>query len=147
MAAVPAADHPDIDKNLFADLYRLCREGDLEELRNVLHYEKDVLNYFLIRTQRGYTLLHETVEADQADVVQLLVVNGVSPNIRGRNGLTPLHIAASKGYVGCVRALLENGADITLQDELGVDAMTKAERSKRKDAVQQLLLSKGAFVP
>ncbi len=146
MAAVPAAEYPDIDGNLFADLGRYCREGDLDELRNALYHEKDVLNYFLIRTQRGYTLLHEAVEAEQADVVQLLLLHGVSPNIRARNGLTPLHIAASKGYVSCVRTLLENGADLTLQDELGMDVMQKAEKSKRKDGVQRLLLSKGAFV-
>ncbi len=143
MAAVPAVDHPDIDKNLFAELYRYCREGCLDELRHALYYEKDVLNYFLIRTLRGNTLLHETVEADQPDVLQLLLLHGVSPNLRARGGLTPLHVAASKGYVGCVRALLENGADMTLQDDLGSDALQKAERSKRKDLVQRLLWSKG----
>ena len=145
MAALPAADYPDIDKTLFAELYRYCLEGLLEDLRNALYYEKNVLNYFLIRTQRGNTLMHEAVDADQPDVVQLLLLHGVSPNTRARGDLTPLHLAASKGYVGCVRALLENGADITLLDDHGLSAWAKADRSKRKDTIQRLLLSNGAL--
>ena len=143
MAALPAVEHSDIDKNLFAELSRYCREGHLEFLQNALYYERDVLNYFLIRTQKGNTLIHEAVESDQGDVVQLLLLHGVSPNIRARGGLTPLHVAATKGHVGCVLALLEAGADTTLRDDIGHDAVTKAERSKKRDAVLRLLNSKG----
>jgi len=147
MAALPAVEHPDIDKTLFAELFRLCREGNLDELRNVLCYEKNVLNYFLIRTQRGSTLLHEAVECDKADTVQLLLLHSVSPNIRAKGGITPLQLAASKGHVDCVRALLEGGADISLKDDVGHDAVTKAERSKKREAVLKRLRSKGVHVP
>ena len=143
MAASPAVEQPDIDKTLFAELYRYCREGHNQELRNVLRYEKDILKYFTVRTQRGNTLLHDAVECDQADTVQLLLLHKVSPDLKARGGLTPLHIAASKGHVGCVRALLEADADIYLKDDLGHDAMSKAERSKKRDSVLKLLQSKG----
>ena len=146
MAALPAVDHPDIDKTLLAELCRLCREGNLEELRNALYYEKNVLNYFLIRLQRGNTLLHEAVECDKADTVQLLLLHSVSPNIRAKGGTTPLQLAASKGHVDCVKALLEGGADISLKDDIGHDALTKAERSKKREAVLRLLRSKGVHV-
>lgn len=141
----PAAEYPHIDRNLFADLYRLCREGHLQELQEALSYERKILDYFSVRTLRGYTLLHEAVEADQPDVVQMLLLHGVSPDLRARGGVTPLHLACSKSLVGCVRALLENGADLTLRDEFNHDALSKAEvrSSKKKEAVLKLLRSKG----
>ena len=149
MAAIyPATEHPGIDRNQFAELYRICREGRLDELRDALYYEKNILNYFGIRTQRGYTLLHEAVEADQPDIVQQLLLHGVHPNLRGKGGLTPLHIACSKSLVGCVLTLLENGADASLKDDLGHNAQGKAEirSSKKREAVMKLLRSKGIYM-
>lgn len=144
-AQFPAAEHQDIDRNLFADLYRVCREGHLNELRDVLSHEKKILDYFSVRTLRGFTLLHEAVEADQPDIVQMLLLHGVSPNLRAKGGITPLHLACSKSLVGCVKALLENGADITLRDDLGHDAQNKAEvrSSRKRESVMKLLRSKG----
>ena len=55
--------------------------------------------------------LHEAVEGDQPDVIQLLLLHGFNPNVRARGGLTPLHLAVIKAEAGCVRALIDNGAD------------------------------------
>ena len=48
-----------------------------------------------------------------------------------------------KGYVNCVRMLLEADADIRLDDELGFTVFQKAERSKRREPVLRLLRSRG----
>ena len=131
-------------RNRFAELYHMCRKGQFQLLKDALHYDRDTLIYFTVRTLRGCTLLHEAVDADQPDVVQLLILHGVNPDALARGGLTPLHIATSKCQVGCVRALIENGADITVRDDLGQDAIAKAElRSKKCEAVLKLLRSKG----
>ncbi len=147
-AQFPAAEHPDIDRNLFSELYRICREGHLNELRDALCYEKKILDYFSVRTLRGYTLLHEAVEADQPDIVQMLLLHGVSPNQRAKGGVTPLHMACSKSLVGCVKALLESDADLTLRDDLGLDALNKAEvrNSRKRESILKLLRSKGIIL-
>ncbi len=144
-AQISALEHPDIDNRLLTEILRICREGQREQLRNILNYEKDVLKYFMIRTPKGYTAIHEAVDAEQPDIVQTLLLYGVSPNIRARGGLTPLHLAASKASEGCVRALVDNGADITLKDDFGHEAMHKAEQksSRKRENVVKLLRSKG----
>ena len=110
-------------------------------MKEALYCSKEVLYY---RTAKGNTLLHEAVDADQPDVVQLLLLHGLTPDVRAKGGLTPLHMAATKGLVGCVRALVKNGADITLRDDLGQDAIAKSGlRSKKREAVLKLLRSKG----
>lgn len=48
-----------------------------------------------------------------------------------------------KGYVNCVRMLLEADANIYFEDEFGFTVFHKAERSKRREAVLRLLRSKG----
>jgi serine/threonine protein kinase len=124
------------------ELTRFCREGLYSELRYAIYYEKDMSAQLNTRTQRGNTLLHEAAEHDYPDIVQLLLLHGCPPNVRSKGGLTPLHVAAAKGHMGCVRALLENDADVTLRDDLGQNAFMKAERSKKKDVVQRLLTSR-----
>ena len=127
------------------ELSRFVREGLYSELRYAIYYEKDMSAHLSSRTARGSTLLHEAAEHDQADVVQLLLLHGCPPNVRSKGGLTPLHVAAARGHVGSVRALLENSADVTLRDDLGQNAYVKAERSKKKEEVQRLLASKGVW--
>ena len=70
-----------VDRALLLDLSRCCKEGLNEELGKIFDYQKDILKYFHIKSQRGQTLLHEACEADQADTVQLILLNGVPPDI------------------------------------------------------------------
>lgn len=147
MAALLPADVPaGLDKGVFAELHKWCKEGHIDNLKDFLYYEPDsAKRYFSLKTSKGHTLMHEAVEGDQPDVIQLLLQNGISPEQKGKNSQTPLHLAAAKGNILCVQALLEGGADLGAEDELGNTALSKAERSKRRDAVQRLLRSKGDY--
>ena len=107
-----------------------------------MYYHKELLHY---QPPPSYTsILHEAVDGDQPDVVQLLLLYGFNPDLRARGGLTPLHLAVIKANAGCIRALIDNGADITQKDDQGQDAITKAEqRNKKREAALKLLRSKG----
>jgi ankyrin repeat protein len=51
---------------------------------------------------------------------------------------TPLHLAASYGYLLCVRALIQAGADVGLCDEDGKRAIDYARRYARNEVVAYL---------
>lgn len=79
-------------------------------------------------------------------MVQLLLLHGFNPDVQASGGLTPLHLAVTKGFVDCVRALIDNGADITMKDNHGLDAISKAERSRKDNDIISYLRSKGKRV-
>ena len=81
-----------VDRTLLSDLSRCCKEGLTEELGKIFDSQKDILKYFYVKLQRGQTLLHEACEADQADTVQLILLNGVPPDIPVRRITKPKQV-------------------------------------------------------
>ena len=50
-------------------------------------------------------------------------------NHRNHSGNTPLHWAALNTHLECIKALVEAGADVTIKNDAGHDAVFLAERS------------------
>ena len=62
---------------------------------------------------RGYAPLHVAVLSGTTSVVSaVLELAKAKTDIKGRNGDTPMHLAARKGDVGMVRSLLQYGAEV-----------------------------------
>ncbi|KAL4817802.1 ankyrin repeat-containing domain protein [Aspergillus spinulosporus] len=59
-------------------------------------------------------------------------------NHRNHSGNTPLHWAALNTHLECVKVLVEAGADISIKNEAGLDAVFLAERAdwKAQEATQ-----------
>jgi ankyrin repeat protein len=65
------------------------------------------------RKRPGHTLLHHAVCDNKKEVVRLLLDEGTFVDQASRlTGLTPLHEASRRGYVGMIKLLLDSGADI-----------------------------------
>ena len=62
----------------------------------------------------GFTPLHF---ASRPEVIALLVSHGAEINTQNQFLSTPLHTPAYKGHTKTVKALIEHGADRTLQDK------------------------------
>lgn len=73
-------------------------------------------------------------------MVQLLLSHGADVNGRNNKGPTALCMAAEDGYITVCRTLLDHGADVNLDKPI-LGAVRKG-----KDAIVQLLLSRGADV-
>lgn len=61
------------------------------------------------------TPLHLACSDEEIDIVQILLHGKANPNALTASGLTPLCIAATKGFVRIAETLLKAGADIDLQ--------------------------------
>jgi ankyrin repeat protein len=65
------------------------------------------------------------VLGDHADVLRTLIAAGAPVSIANTAGVTPLHLAADRGYAGCVELLLEAGAPVDVlvpgQDATALD--------------------------
>lgn len=55
---------------------------------------------------------------------------GVDPNLRDGDGATPLHFAASRGHLSCVRWLLNHGAKLSL-DKYGKSPINDAAENQQ----------------
>ncbi|MGP7818392.1 M48 family metallopeptidase [Niallia sp. 01092] len=89
----------------------------------------------------GWTPLHYAVNSYDADAVQYLLENGANPNIKDEYlGSTVLHDAVYnyEGDTEIITLLLENGADIKIEDIDGYSALEYAEETGDNELIQIL---------
>jgi hypothetical protein len=87
-------------------------------------------------------LAYATFGKEQASIAELLLKAGANVHARGL-GITPLHMAASRGYLDLAELLIEHGADVNLPVKLR-DGMVsplalavKAKQSKMEAFLKQ----------
>ena len=128
-------------------LHKLCHQGDLKRVREVVDKLNEEELTEKLATQKGvfhgYTPLHEAVASGNPNVLEFLLQKAkANVDIRAKRGYTPLHVAASMGHEECVKVLLHRGADVSLRDEYGKTPRQTAELSS-KHRIVRLLRSEG----
>ncbi|MFM6754049.1 MAG: ankyrin repeat domain-containing protein [Dolichospermum sp.] len=99
-----------------------------------------------VNTQDLYLALVKAVETNNVTTVIDLIKKGVDVNKRGPLPLTPLMIAAGRGYVQMTQTLLDAGADVNVIDSVtGASPLHKAAQSGVVE-VARILLKHGAFL-
>ena len=85
--------------------------------------------------------LFTAVELQDINKVQSLLASGASPNQKNMRGLTPLHIAANRGYARIADVLLDRNADAALKSSgrKGQTALTLAAGLGHGEVVKVLL--------
>ena len=99
-----------------------------------------------VNTQGLNLALVTAVETNNVTTVIDLIKKGVDVNKRGPLSLTPLMIAAGRGYVQMTQTLLDAGADVNVIDSVtGASPLHKAAQSGVVE-VARILLKHGAFL-
>mmetsp|Transcript_55 Transcript_55/g.92 ORF Transcript_55/g.92 Transcript_55/m.92 type:complete len:251 (-) Transcript_55:170-922(-) len=112
--------------------------------------EKEDMGYPAMETLQardgvtGDTPLHKAVENEQTALVQWLLEQGVMPNVKDTHGVTPLHVAAIKGYVSLVQLLLDSDNTVKKVTDANGDTAVHWACTKGHLEVLDLLLSRGA---
>jgi len=87
------------------------------------------------------------IETGDAEVVKLILTQGVNPNIRNSVDETPLHVAAFWGREEITQLLLEHEADINAKNSDGEIPLIVAARAlNSKPRIVKLLLDAGSKI-
>ncbi|XP_059471144.1 uncharacterized protein LOC132194090 [Neocloeon triangulifer] len=115
--------------------------GPAEVLKNLLRSKHFDINR---KNEKGYTPLHYVAKMDHLEATQLLLENGANIDELEWNKSTALMLAARFASVEMCKLLVERGADLTLINEEGYDALCYACVGQKRINVEYLL-SLGKF--
>jgi ankyrin repeat protein len=109
----------------------------IDRLQRAARLLKEHNALVLPRTEQ---LLHDAARRNQLDVMQFLIRDlKVSPNVQGRQGMTPLQFAARSGQTETVEFLLaQDDVNIQIQDDRGQTALDAARLNNKNDIVALL---------
>ena len=113
-------------------LMMAAMRGELKLATELIAKDADV-------NKTGWTPLHyaaSSTQGEQLAVAKLLLENAAYIDAASPNGSTPLMMAAMYGNTATLKLLLEEGADPTLKNQLGLTAVDFAQRADRKDMVE-----------
>lgn len=84
--------------------------------------------------------LFDAIERGDLKLVQHLITEvKINPNIRGKNGITPIILAVIKGDNDIFNFLFENGAIASISDDQGLDALHHAVLCDQYDMARRIL--------
>lgn len=89
--------------------------------------------------------LHWAVVNNRKDICELLVIKkGAIVDVKDTYGVTPLYVACECGYKDICEFLLDQGADLNLQDSANLSYPLHAAASNNKE-ITEMLIVRGAF--
>ena len=87
----------------------------------------------------GTTALHFAVQANDVELVRLLIASGADVTASNRYGLRPITLAATNGSEPVISLLLRSGADPNTVTDAGEPVIMTAARTGKVDAVKRLI--------
>ncbi|XP_004634215.1 ankyrin repeat domain-containing protein 53 [Octodon degus] len=108
------------DRKGFTAIHFAAQRGKLACLKVLVEEYKFPVD---LPTSSGQTPLHLVIHKDNKTMAVLcihyLLKKGAPINIPTRNGSTALHLAGREGLLGCLKVLVQHGANVHAQDARG----------------------------
>ncbi|GFY87087.1 ankyrin repeat family protein [Actinidia rufa] len=93
--------------------------------------------------QNDLTALHTAIIGKKEAVISHLLRKGANPNVRDRDGASPLHYAVQVGAIQTVKLLIKYNVDLNAADNEGWTPLLIAIQSRNRD-IAKILLVNGA---
>ncbi len=109
-------------------------KGNVDAVKELIERDADV-------NKAGWTPLHYAASAgspQHTQIISLLLERHAYIDAASPNGTTPLMMAAHYGSTDAVQLLLQEGADPTLKNQLGLTATDFAMRASRADSAEKI---------
>jgi ankyrin repeat protein len=110
----------------------------LAAITNQLDWTKKLIEKGADVNQPGWTPLHYAVTKGSTAIMRLLIENHAYLDAASPNGTTPLMMAAHYGTPMATKLLLEEGADPTIKNQLGLTALEFARRANKPESAQYI---------
>jgi uncharacterized protein len=104
-------------------------KGETELVKKLIARDADV-------NKPGWAPLHYAATRGHLDIMRILLEHHAFIDAESPNRTTPLMMAAHYGSRDAVKLLLDEGADVSMRNELGLSAVDFANRAGRQDVAE-----------
>ncbi|KAJ3143452.1 hypothetical protein HDU90_000213 [Geranomyces variabilis] len=131
------ADATTTDEGGMTPLHIAASTGSLEIAQLLLEAAPAVIDN---KTESGQTALHYAASKNHVEVMDALLNAGADPSSRDRYGQTPMHRAATRGWVRIARRLKEDPrAKVNVRDAVGNTPLHLAAEDVQIEMIKYLL--------
>lgn len=128
-------------QNELGDTPILLAVNQYDGLRTVRHYLDAGVNPNMVN-RNDSTVLHSAAYGGAREIVELMITRGADVNVKTKEGITPINLAASRGHTNVVCYLLDHKADPEDLCKQSGNALMAAARSGRSAETVELLLKR-----
>ncbi|KAM3589993.1 uncharacterized protein V6R79_001463 [Siganus canaliculatus] len=119
-------------------LHSACMDGHLATVQHLVESGQDSINSSDVQGRRPLHMVLSFHSSPNTSCLIYLLEHGADVNVATDSGMTPLHMSASKGFLDYTKLLVQAGAEVSAQDNMGLTALDLARVLCRREVARYL---------